>query len=209
MKCSICSCEGHTKRTCQLEFWKEQLKDAPKLPSKIWSDWVALSLEVPLTPIPVRVEQIGGFEDYQMKIQKCVPYLFNLYDIKSKGDLDAWCIEKGGKKQCLHYPFYEEVMRRSKNHWESVKYPRAIVRATYESCLEGFAPKSKSTPRKTFQDENGLWKLTGKSKTSEYKGVSFYKPSQKWLCQYKCKNCGYFSSEIDAAKHYAFLKSQN
>ena len=208
MKCSLCSCEGHNKRTCTVPEWAETLKDAPKLPTEIWADWVALAMEDGHKKTQIRVKHIGGTMKDKMKIQKCVPFLLDLFDIRNRQQLDDWCLENGATKQCKHKPFYDEVERRAKEHWGSDKHPKGIVRTIYETHLDGFAPKVKGESVKTYQDENGLWKTSGKKRTSQYKGISFYKPSQKWICQYKCTNCGYFTSEIKAAEHYAHLISQ-
>ena len=165
MLCTLCSCAGHTNETCVFPLWRDKLSDSPKLPPGIWADWVALALEPVPRPflLPVRVEHIGGCCG-QMKIQTCVPYLLNTFNIKTREELDNWSNEKGAPKQCRHLPFYNEVMQRSKDHWESIKHPRGVVRACYESHLDGFAPKKKSEPRKTYQDEEGLWRTSGKTR---------------------------------------------
>lgn len=54
--------------------------------------------------------------------------------------------------------------------------------------------------------QNNWNRASCKNSSSKFKGVSYYKPSKKWIAQIciddKRKNLGYYKSEIQAAKIY-------
>ncbi len=67
-----------------------------------------------------------------LKIKDALRLVFNLANIRSRQDLDSWC------KHHTRKQLYKIIEELTQTHWNSLKDPKACVRACYQPLLTGY-----------------------------------------------------------------------
>lgn len=83
----------------------------------------------------------------EKSISQAVEFILSSENITTKDDLDKWCENQGRQK------LYNYVQSLAPSKWETIKEPKASVRACYEHLLIGykvFTPKKSAEVSKKF-----------------------------------------------------------
>jgi len=73
-----------------------------------------------------------GNPNIDLKIKDALRLVFNLANIRSRQDLDSWC------KHHTRKQLYKIIEELAQAHWNSLKDPKACVRACYQPLLTGY-----------------------------------------------------------------------
>lgn len=119
-----------------------------------------------------------------------------------------WHVSFGAKNKNM--PYARRCIR-TKTKLTCIHMSRLIMNAPPDSVVDHIDHNTlnnqKSNLRICSQSENLLNQYTQKNKPENcrFKGVSFHKPSQKFVAHYKNKHLGYFPNQEDAAQTYNFF----
>ena len=94
------------------------------------------NIESKIEILQLQIQEADNQEaDDQLTIQQAMDQFIEINHIKTKQQLDDWCLQSGYRGRTSVYAY---VKQNASAHWDTLKDPRAGVRGHYETKLIGY-----------------------------------------------------------------------